>query len=214
MLRTVPSVDSFIHKTLEKPSTAHLLSLPFPAVVPSQFPVLFLRGVYPRRSVFGSACTIRFVESFDGDMVSAISGDLFRKHVVGVYPTAFLCDSKNSPSGTLRSGTLRSGVSSIPMTPNRPSGTILTIFVSDDSHGHLKYYDWLLILPQEVKHIWNASQNRTKILHLLTRYISFVTIASVLRSELPFRSSPHLLAHIRFSSLITCAPQYESGRFG
>ena len=80
------------------------------------------------------------------------------------------------------------------------SGANPTVFISDDSHGRLKFYDWLLILPQEVEHIWNASWNWTKALYLLTRYIPFVTIASMLRGEWPFHSSPHLLSHFRFVS--------------
>ena len=66
------------------------------------------------------------------------------------------------------------------------SGAISAIFVSDDTHGRLKFYDRLLILPREAKHIWNASWNWTKVLYFLTRYIPFVTVASMLRSELPF----------------------------
>ena len=41
MLRTVPSAGSFIHKTLEKPSTAHLLSLPSLLSLHPDFPSLF-----------------------------------------------------------------------------------------------------------------------------------------------------------------------------
>ena len=74
------------------------------------------------------------------------------------------------------------------------TGAISTMFVSDDTHGCLKLYDWLLILSREVKHIWNASWNWTKVLYLLTRYIPFVAVASMVRSELPF-----LLSRVRLN---------------
>ena len=58
----------------------------------------------------------------------------------------------------------------------------------DEDCGLPKLYDWLLILPQEVKYVWRASWNWSKVLYLLTRYIPFATIALVIRSELlPYR---------------------------
>ena len=54
------------------------------------------------------------------------------------------------------------------MIPNRlhdlhaaSTATVLVseaIFTSDDNQGRLKFYDWPLILPQEVKHIWNNNR--------------------------------------------------------
>ena len=47
-----------------------------------------------------------------------------------------------------------------------------------------KFYDWLLILPQEVEYIWHASWNWSKALYLITRYIPFASVALMFRSEL------------------------------
>jgi len=52
------------------------------------------------------------------------------------------------------------------------------------------FYDWLLILPQEVKHIWRASWNYTKVLYLLTRYIPFASTALMLRSQFASVATP------------------------
>lgn len=71
----------------------------------------------------------------------------------------------------------------------------VTIFVPDDNYGHPKLYDWLLVLPQEVKYIWGTPWNWTKVLYLLTRYIPFASVALMLRSELPSRWLVHLPAH-------------------
>ena len=60
----------------------------------------------------------------------------------------------------------------------------MTILAPYDNYDRPKLYDWLLILPHEVKYIWRASWNWSKILYLLTRYIPFATIALALRSEL------------------------------
>ena len=71
------------------------------------------------------------------------------------------------------------------------------IFKSDDDCGNPKLYDWLLILPQEVKFIWRASWNWTTVLYLLTRYIPFVSVAFMLRSELFLHRSAHLPPYSR-----------------
>ena len=72
------------------------------------------------------------------------------------------------------------------------SGTISNPTVFDYNCGLLKLYDWVLSLPREVEYIWRASWNWSKVLYLLTRYIPFITIALVFRSELsprPFSPS-------------------------
>ena len=79
------------------------------------------------------------------------------------------------------------------------SAAIVAAF--DDDHGPPKVYDWLLILPQEVEYIWCAPWNWSKVLYLLTRYISFATLALGIRREL----IPHRLAQIpaRFRNQFT-----------
>ena len=69
-----------------------------------------------------------------------------------------------------------------------------------------------MTLPQEVKYIWRAPWNWSKVLYLLTRYIPFITVSLALRSEFP----PHWLAHlpIHFSFLdetwhISCTPRCD-----
>ena len=61
----------------------------------------------------------------------------------------------------------------------------------DDIYCHLKFYDWLLILPQEVQYIWRASWNYTKILYLLMRYIPFVSMSLLVRSEFLMYDLPY-----------------------
>ncbi|KAF9785187.1 hypothetical protein BJ322DRAFT_815113 [Thelephora terrestris] len=43
-------------------------------------------------------------------------------------------------------------------------------------------YDWLLMLPQEVKYIWRASWNWTKILYIFIRYLSFASLSLLIRT--------------------------------
>ena len=79
------------------------------------------------------------------------------------------------------------------------SAAIVAAF--DDDHAPPKVYDWLLILPQEVEYIWRAPWNWSKVLYLLTRYISFAPLALGMRSEL----IPHWLAQLstRLQNLFT-----------
>jgi len=51
-------------------------------------------------------------------------------------------------------------------------------------------YDWLLILPREVKFIWRASWNWTKVLYLFTRYTPFASMALMLRNQFVFDPTP------------------------
>lgn len=95
------------------------------------------------------------------------------------------------------------------------------IFESDDDCGHPKLYDWLLILPQEVKFIWRAPWNWTTVLYLFTRYIPFVSVAFMLRSELFLRLSAHPPAFRHGLSLsswtkthVTCVLQHDLPCYG
>jgi len=54
----------------------------------------------------------------------------------------------------------------------------------------LQLYDWLLILPQEVKYIWRASWNWSKVLYLLSRYMPFATVALTLRMQFAWNPTP------------------------
>jgi len=56
-----------------------------------------------------------------------------------------------------------------------------------DNRGHQKFYDWLLVLPQEVNYIWCASWKWTKVLYLLTRYIPFAGMGLMLLGGLLLR---------------------------
>ncbi|KAF9650130.1 hypothetical protein BDM02DRAFT_1515285 [Thelephora ganbajun] len=49
-------------------------------------------------------------------------------------------------------------------------------------------YDWVLILPQEIKYIWRASWKYTKVLYILTRYLPFAGLGLMLRNQ--FASDP------------------------
>jgi len=51
-------------------------------------------------------------------------------------------------------------------------------------------YDWLLILPLEVKYIWRSSWNYTKVLYLMARYTPFAGMALMVRNQLAFDASP------------------------
>lgn len=68
---------------------------------------------------------------------------------------------------------------------------------SDDNFCYSKVYDWLLILPQEVKYIWRASWNYTKVLYLLARYTPFAGMALMVRSEFLLPLFSLLPAHFR-----------------
>jgi len=51
-------------------------------------------------------------------------------------------------------------------------------------------YDWMLTLPQEIKFMWRASWNWTKVLYLLTRYIPFASMAFMARNQFAYAATP------------------------
>jgi len=51
-------------------------------------------------------------------------------------------------------------------------------------------YDWLLVLPREIKYIWRASWNYTKVLYLFARYIPFVSTALLFRNQFALDPTP------------------------
>ena len=78
-----------------------------------------------------------------------------------------------------------------------------------NNYDRIKLYDWLLILPQEVKHIWRAPWNWSKALYLLTRYTPFVTMALVYRSELLPHRLVHPPAHFLLSGTVVHVSRYD-----
>ena len=82
----------------------------------------------------------------------------------------------------------------------------IVIFAIDDNYHCPKFHDWLLILPQEVKYIWCASWNWSKVLYLLTRYTPFAIIALVIRSESLFHWLARLPAHFLGEAHVTYVP--------
>jgi len=99
------------------------------------------------------------------------------------------------------------------------SGAVSTFTVSltsDDKPCHPKVYDWLLILPQEVKYIWRSSWNYTKVLYIMARYTPFAGMALMVRSEFPLPLIDTLPAHFQFPTFllngtsVTCAPERGS----
>jgi len=54
----------------------------------------------------------------------------------------------------------------------------------------LLFYDWSLMLSLEVKYIWRATWNYTKVLYLLARYAPFVSLSLQLRNQFAPNPSP------------------------
>ena len=116
-------------------------------------------------------------------------------------PPNFLCDPKKSEKVIVRQSSVRGLVHFHSTLISNAihvqlAASIVTILVrvalifteisgSDNDHANPKLYDWILILPQEIKFMWRASWNWTKVLYLLTRYIPFASMAFMARSEFP-----------------------------
>ena len=153
------------------------------------------------------------MESEDA-LLELLSQAVARKHVVEVRPSTFRYGSTNSEkvtSGDLRSETyliyvLLSclthdpvAVSTLMVLVGRDT-SISLVTLASDGYCHSKIYDWLLILPQEVKYIWCASWNYTKVLYLVARYAPFISVSLMIRSEFLFPLLTHLPARFHFPS--------------
>lgn len=120
---------------------------------------------------------------------------------------AFFYRPPNSQGVTIRQSLVRSPTCSHAKqlsNPNTPAVSTLALLVgltvllssatlTSDDGTCTQTYDCLLMFPQEVKYVWSASWNYTKVLYILARYTPFACLSLLIRSEFRFHASARLL---------------------